>query len=356
MRKVSPLDLFAPSSETRRLAADIKQEVLTGKLGMPSDDAVNFLRLRQRYLEKPIVDWESVKEPPLDFLRQHEKLPEPSSKERVKELLNKLVVVQLNGGLGTAMGMHGPKSVLQLVKKAQYPTALTFLDCKVMHIEHLNNEYDVDIPLVLMNSFNTDEDSKKIVQKYSGRRVSIHTFVQSKFPLMYRDTCAPVPTGNSDKDHWYPPGSGEVFNCIQRSGLLDFFVSKGKDYIFITNVENLGATVDTKILEYFAISQLEYLLEVTNRISTDNTGGLPIRYKDNNVHILEMQQIPPEIYGKFGVTNFKYWNTNNIWVKIGAVQSKLKEGILDIDFTVKERSVNGRSVMQIETPASMAIH
>lgn len=60
-----------------------------------------------RYLEKPIVDWDSVKEPPLDFLRQHDKLPEPKNKEHVKALLNKLVVIQLNGGLGTAMGMHG---------------------------------------------------------------------------------------------------------------------------------------------------------------------------------------------------------------------------------------------------------
>jgi len=348
-------DLYAPSPETKRLSVDVSLDVLTGKLGMPEDEALNFLKLRKRYLDKPLVDWEKVEEPPLDFLHKYEELQEPN-KARIKELLGKLVVVALNGGLGTGMGLHGTKSVLQILKTANSPTALTFLDCKVMQIEYLNNEYDVDIPLVLMNSFNTDEESKKIVKKYEGRKVTIRTFLQSKFPLMYRDTCAPFPTKPTEKDNFYPPGSGEFFYCFQRCGLLDEFKKQGKDYVFISNVENLGATVDTKILEYCAASKNEYLLEVTNRISTDTTGGLPIKYKDNNVHILEMQQIPPEQHALFGVTNFRYWNTNNIWVKLGAIQQKLKEGTLDIDFTVKERSVSGRAVMQLETPASMAIH
>jgi len=95
---------------------------------------------------------------------------------------------------------------------------------------------------------------------------------------------------------------------------------------------------------------------VTNRISTDVTGGLPIKYKDNNVHILELAQVPPSYSSGFGVTNFKYWNTNNIWVKASALKEKLKDKSLEIDFTVKFRTSHGRSVLQVETPASMAVH
>lgn len=47
--------------------------------------------------------------------------------------------------------------------------------------QHLNKTYNADVPLVLMNSFNTDEDTKKILQKYTHHRVKIHTFNQSRY-------------------------------------------------------------------------------------------------------------------------------------------------------------------------------
>eukprot|EP01114_Cavostelium_apophysatum_P000375 TRINITY_DN1034_c0_g1_i2.p1 TRINITY_DN1034_c0_g1~~TRINITY_DN1034_c0_g1_i2.p1 ORF type:complete len:384 (-),score=100.13 TRINITY_DN1034_c0_g1_i2:54-1205(-) len=252
------------------------------------------------------------------------------------------------------MGCKGPKSVLPVLTNNGH--SASFLDCKVQQIESLNIEYGVDVPLVLMNSFMTNDDSKKIAQKYSGRKLPIYTCLQQKFPLMYRDTLSPVPKSSSDFDNWYPPGSGDVFATLRRSGLLDKFMAEGKEFIFVNNVENLSGTVDFKILNSLANSPHDFLLEVTDRISTDTTGGLPILYMDNKLHILEIAQIPPTEIGKFGVTNFKFWNTNNIWVKMPTLAKKLNEGSLDIDFTVKYRTVGGRSVLQVETPASMAIH
>ena len=76
-------------------------------------------------------------------------------------MLDKLVVVKLNGGLGTSMGCKGPKSIIQ-VRSDQ-----SFLDLTVQQIEHLNKQYDADVPLILMNSFNTDEDTQKIIKKYA---------------------------------------------------------------------------------------------------------------------------------------------------------------------------------------------
>jgi len=351
----SPYDLFAPSSETRRQSVHIDSSDLINKLGMSEDEAASFLRLRQRFLEKQLVDWPQVYPAPAEYYHKYEDLKEVTDKARIKALLDKLVVVQLNGGLGTGMGCIGPKSVLHILKKPGVQ-ASTLLDCKVQQFEHLNTEYGCDVPLVLMNSFNTDVQAKKVLQKYSGKRLTIFTCLQHKFPLMYRDTASPVPKTSKDYDAYYPPGSGEVFNVLQRSGLLEKFISEGKEYIFVNNIENLSATVDPKILDDFASSQLDFLLEVTDRIGTDTTGGMPIKYKDNNVHILEIAQVPPNQHARFGVSNFKFWNTNNIWVKAKVLADKLKDKSLDIDFTVKYRSLNGRSVMQVETPASMAIH
>lgn len=53
--------------------------------------------------------------------------------------------------------------------------------------QHLNKTFNADVPLVLMNSFNTDEDTKKILQKYTHHRVKIHTFNQSRYGTFPHD-------------------------------------------------------------------------------------------------------------------------------------------------------------------------
>ncbi len=101
-------------------------------------------------------------------------------------MLDKLVVVKLNGGLGTSMGCKGPKSVIPVRND------LTFLDLTVQQIEYLNKKYNADVPLVLMNSFNTDEDTQKIISKYSGFKVRILTFNQSRYPRIHKETLMPI--------------------------------------------------------------------------------------------------------------------------------------------------------------------
>jgi len=349
---MSSQDLFAPSSETRRLSVQLSPDDLK-KVGMKEDEIQPFIKLRERYLKKPLVNWPKVEVPEHDFFHQYSSLKEVD-RTRAKELLDKLVVIELNGGLGTRMGMKGPKSGLQILTQTGLHTALTFLDCKVMQIEEINREFDCDVPLVLMNSFNTDDSTKKMVEKYKGKRVTIHTFLQNKFPFMYKDTLAPVSTTES-ADSWYPGGSGEVFSCLQKSGLLEKFLKEGKEYLFISNVENLGATIDVKLLEHLASEKLEFMVEVTNRISTDEGGGTPVKYGDR-VHILELSQVPYDEINRFGISVFKYWNTNNIWVKLRNVNNLLRLGSLEFDFIVKTRNIKGRGVVQIETPVAMAIH
>ena len=54
---------------------------------------------------------------------------------------------------------------------------LTFLDLTVQQIEYLNKKYNANVPLVLMNSFNTDEDTHKIIRYMSSEKVYINTKV-----------------------------------------------------------------------------------------------------------------------------------------------------------------------------------
>ena len=101
-------------------------------------------------------------------------------------MLNQLVVVKLNGGLGTSMGCSGPKSVIVVRND------LTFLDLAVQQIEYLNKTYDADVPLLLMNSFYTDDETEKIIKKYAGFRVRILTFNQSTYPRFNKESLLPI--------------------------------------------------------------------------------------------------------------------------------------------------------------------
>jgi len=47
---------------------------------------------------------------------------------------------------------------------------------------------------------------------------------------------------------WYPPGHGDVYESFYNSGVLQTLLENGKEYVFISNIDNLGATVDISIL------------------------------------------------------------------------------------------------------------
>ena len=77
---------------------------------------------------------------------------------------------------------------------------MTFLDLTVQQIEYLNKKYNTNVPLVLMNSFNTDEDTMKIIRKYSGFNISIRTFNQSCYPRISKESMMPVAKSSRIED------------------------------------------------------------------------------------------------------------------------------------------------------------
>lgn len=164
-------------------------------------------------------DWEKINPPKPEQVRPYKVLDkvDPS-------ILNKLAVLKLNGGLGTTMGCVGPKSIIEVRE------GMTFLDLSVRQIEvrpslvrstradppqHLNSQYNVNVPFILMNSFNTDEDTARIIQKYQNHNINILTFNQSRYPRVDKESLLPCPQdAESDKANWYPPGHGDIFDAL----------------------------------------------------------------------------------------------------------------------------------------------
>jgi UTP--glucose-1-phosphate uridylyltransferase len=265
-----------------------------------------------------------------------------------------LVVVKLNGGLGTSMGCKGPKSVISVRND------LTFLDLTMQQIQHLNRVYNVSVPLVLMNSFNTDEDTLKLLKKYSNVRVEVHSFCQSRYPRINRETYMPIAKDlqNDDLDAWYPPGHGNFYESFYNSGLLDKFIKDGKEYLFLSNIDNLGATVDPTILNYIATDpkQPELVMEVTDKTKADVKGGTLIRY-ENRLMLLEIAQVPKDYTDEFkSISKFRIFNTNSVWAKLEAVKRVVEKNELEMEVIVNPKHLDrGVDVIQLETAAGAAI-
>ena len=133
--------------------------------------------------------------------------------------------------------MPGAKSALEV------KNGMTFLDIIVHQVEHLNQENHVDVPLILMTSFYTQDDTVRIIKNYANHQVRIATFTQSRYPRVYEESLQLCPQSfEDDKDKWYPPGHGDLYNSLVHTSLLDRLLAQGKEYLFVSNVDNLGAT------------------------------------------------------------------------------------------------------------------
>ncbi|KAK4316812.1 hypothetical protein Pmani_012066 [Petrolisthes manimaculis] len=317
-----------------------------------------FEKLFGRFINEsgPSVEWDKIQRLPDGAVRKYSELQQPET-SAIKDMLNKLVVVKLNGGLGTSMGCQGPKSIIPV------RSDLTFLDLTVQQIEHLNKTYGSSVPLVLMNSFNTDEDTQKVVRKYQGFQVKIFTFNQSRYPRINKESLMPIAKTagvESDLEAWYPPGHGDFYLAFKNSGLLDIFLNQGKEYAFISNIDNLGATVDLGILNFLLggdnSNKFGFLMEVTDKTRADVKGGTLIQYEDK-LRLLEIAQVPKEHVDDFkSVKTFKIFNTNNLWIKLNAANDILNEGTIDMEVIINHKHLdNGLNIIQLEQAVGAAI-
>lgn len=329
-------------------------ETATDERAKMSDGELSgFEELYGRYMsersKKKEINWDLIEQPSANMLTKYDDLPAPADGSG---LLKKLAVMKLNGGLGTSMGCKGPKSVIEVRGDT------TFLDLIVQQIESLNNNFPgADVPLLLMNSFNTDAETAKIIQKYQDTNVTITTFEQSRYPRIVKDTLQPMPLTHDGYAHedWYPPGHGDVFSALYNSGLVDTLLAQGKEYLFVSNVDNLGATVDLNILNHMDTNGVEYCMELTDKTRADIKGGTIISY-DGAVSLLEVAQVPKKYVEEFkSVTKFKVFNTNNIWLNLRAVQRIMQEGSMKLDIIVNNKEAAGQKVIQLETAIGAGI-
>jgi UTP--glucose-1-phosphate uridylyltransferase len=333
------------------------------ELLMPPFEASHFAAIFCRFRDRPNrpVEWERIRCPPAESILKLEGMPAPGAAE-ARSLLSRLAVCKMNGGLGTSMGCVGPKSAIEVRDK------LTFLDLIVTQVEGLNAEHGARVPLILMNSFNTHKTTQSIVGKY-GDRVEIISFNQSKYPRIRVSDNRPLPLfmdglGHGAEDDeasgWYPPGHGDFFSALHHTGVLDQLLERGVDWIFLSNADNLGATVDLSLLSALEAKGCGFAMEVTTKTLADVKGGTLVTSDGGKtVSLLELAQVPAQHVDEFkSIDKFNVFNTNNLWVRLTELKRILDEAggqALDLDIIRNPKIVGTTEVLQLETAAGSAI-
>ncbi|GAA6526399.1 gephyrin-like molybdotransferase Glp [Intrasporangium sp. DVR] len=282
------------------------------------------------------------------------------SDEDARRALRQTAVIKLNGGLGTSMGMSGAKSALEV------KDGLTFLDIIAQQVLSLREQWDVELPLILMNSFRTSEQSLEILGRYPTLPVDglPLDFIQSAEPKLLADSLRPVDWPEDPELEWCPPGHGDVYVSLVTSGVLDSLLAKGIRYAFISNSDNLGATCDPDVAAWMVEHGLPFVAEVCTRTKSDRKGGhLATRTSDGRLILRDTAMVAEGEERFFGdIKRHSTFNANNIWVDLVVLRERMaeREGFLGLPIIVNRKTVDpadpaSPEVVQLESAMGAAI-
>jgi UTP--glucose-1-phosphate uridylyltransferase len=293
---------------------------------------------------------------PVESVPDADALPERS--DAAREALDRTVVIKLNGGLGTSMGMTMAKSLLPV------KDGLSFLDVIARQVLELRRRFRARVPLVLMNSFATRDESLAALRRHDELAGDIPLdFVQNKEPKLLADSLEPVEWPPNPELEWCPPGHGDIYTALVTSGMLEALLEHGYEHAFVSNSDNLGAVLDPRILAWFAAEGIPFLMEVADRTEADRKGGHLARRPDGRLLLREIAQTPEADVDAFqDISRHRYFNTNTLWVSLPALAEALRarDNVLGLPMIVNRKTVDptdpsSPAVLQLETAMGAAI-
>lgn len=278
------------------------------------------------------------------------------------EAIRQTVVIKLNGGLGTSMGLEQAKSLI-IAKNGQ-----SFLDIIVQQIDFLRTRCRAPLPLLLMNSFSTDADSLAAIEKghpgFGNPGGLPLAFCQHRVPKLDIATRHPVLWAENPTLEWCPPGHADIYYALQTTGLLERLLADGFRYAFVSNADNLGALLHRGILGHIARQRTPFLMEVTARTDSDRKGGHLARSQDSGRLLLrESAQCPDDETDAFqDIHTYSLFNTNNLWLNLEALHAMLQaiHGLPQLPLIVNRKTVDptlsdSPAVVQLEAAMGSAI-
>jgi UTP--glucose-1-phosphate uridylyltransferase len=282
------------------------------------------------------------------------------SDEDAARAIAKTVVIKLNGGLGTSMGLDRAKSLLCARR------GLSFLDIIARQVLHLRKQYDVTLPLIFMNSFRTSADTMAALARYGDLPVEglPLEFLQNKVPKLLAKDLLPVSWPKDPDLEWCPPGHGDLYTALRGTGLLDRLLEVGYERVFVSNSDNLGAVPDARIAGWFAGSGAPFAIEAVRRTPSDRKGGHFARRKNDGRLVLRetAQTLPADQEALADLERHRFCSTNNLWFDLAAMKHALdvRQGVLGLPLIRNVKNVDPGDkktpeVIQVETAMGAAI-
>ncbi|MDD7963844.1 UTP--glucose-1-phosphate uridylyltransferase [Actinomycetospora lemnae] len=328
---------------------------LTARDAHPAE--VEAFRRRLEQLAKPesaVMPGEELE--PVDDLPTLDSLPEPDD-AAARDALDRLAVIKLNGGLGTSMGLDGPKSLLEI------KPGTSFLDAVARQTLALREAHGARLPLLLMNSEGTRGPSLGALRRHPGLEDDELPldFLQGAEPKLRTDDWRPVSWPADPRLEWCPPGHGDLYTALAASGALDALLAAGVRWCFVSNSDNLGAVPDVRIAAWMAAEEVPFALEVARRTAMDRKGGHLASHRGSLV-LRETAQVPEGDDSFQDIDRFSYFNTNNLWFDLEHLRA-LQEAdpaapylpLIVNKKTVDPTDKSSTPVLQLETAMGAAI-
>jgi len=297
---------------------------------------------------------------PVRSLKKLEELAVPGT-ERERELLHKCAVLKLNGGLATTIGLEkGPKALVRVRKN------LCFLDIVMLQMRYLRRAFQSDaFPLILMNSFNTHKETLAFLSRSYGSEDlrNVEELIQSKVPRIDAETLEPYVCSENEAKEWCPPGHGDIYMSLFGSELLRKLRKMKIRYIFVSNIDNLGAVPDMRIPAWMDDNGCPFLMEVARRCEADKKGGHLALDREGRYVLRESGMCAPQDRESFGnIELYRYFNTNNIWFDLEAASEALEArgGFFELPLicnrkTLTDKDGTEHKVCQLETACGTAV-
>ena len=156
-----------------------------------------------------------------------------------------------------------------------------------------------------------------------------------------------TPLASAGLDAYNPPGHGSVYFDLYYPGILKQLKDTGIDYLFISNADNLAATVDPNIVQHLAQSKCPFLIELTPKTNNDRKGGTVVIH-NNQLTLWEVAQVQSEQQSLF--ESQPYFNTNNLWVSVSALINVIEQNTLTLDLIKNPKNHHDQSSFKWNMP------
>lgn len=272
--------------------------------------------------------------------------------------LQRTAILKLNGGLGTTMGLNGPKSLLKV------KNGLSFLEIIARQVAYSRQTFGARLPLIAVNSFNTHQQTLAALHQQSDNDSEMTlAMVQHQMPRLWRETLTPAIWPIDRTKEWCPPGHGDLFASLVTSQMLGRLLESGYEYLFVSNADNLGAVIDPRILGYAVAKKSPFVMEVAQRTKSDRKGGHLATRSNGQLCLRESAQCHPDEQELFmDIAHHRFFNTNNLWIHLPTLQHLLSSfnGILPLPLIRNQKRIDidradSPHVYQLETAVGSAI-